>query len=223
MVNNWPSPRFIKTHLPYGLLPTQMEKVKPKVNKLVYRTKRQSTSFNFLLPLQVIYIARNPKDMCVSFYHHCQLFHHMDCTFEDFCDLMLNDMVPIGSVWNHYLTYWNKRNDKNFLFLKYEDLKRDTPAAVRRIANFLDKQLTDDQVKSVCEFLSFENMKNNPGVNLSHILDAYLGKDYLNKTGKSFIRKGQVGDWKNYMTPELSKKFDDWIEENTKGTGLHFN
>lgn len=147
----------------------------------------------------------------------------MDCTFEEFCELMLNDMVPIGSVWNHYLTYWNKRDEPNFLYLKYEDMKRDTPAAVRQIAEFLDKKLTDEQVEKVCDFLSFENMKNNPGVNLSALLDAYLGKDYLKRTGKAFIRKGEMGDWKNHMTPELSEKFDEWIEKNTKGTGLFFD
>lgn len=147
----------------------------------------------------------------------------MNCTFEQFCELLLNDMVPLGSVWKHYLTYWAKRDEPNFLFLKYEDLKKDTPAAVRQIAKFMEKPLTDEQVDSICEFLSFDNMKKNPGVNLANILDKYVGISDLKMNGNSFIRKGQVGDWKNFMTPELSKKFDDWIETNTKGTGLFFN
>lgn len=147
----------------------------------------------------------------------------MNCTFEEFCDLLLHDMVPLGSVWKHYLTYWAKRDEPNFLFLKYEDLKKDTPAAIRQIANFMEKSLTDEQVDSICEFLSFDNMKKNPGVNLASILDKYVETNDLKKNGNSFIRKGQVGDWKNFMTPELSKQFDDWIETNTKGTGLSFN
>ena len=37
-----------------------------------------------------------------------------------------------------------------------------------------------------------------------------------------FIRKGVVGDWKNHMSDELSHKFDEWIEVNSKETGLEF-
>lgn len=50
-VHDMPSPRFIKSHLPYHLLPTQMDTVKPKI----------------------IYTSRNPKDLCVSFYCYCQV------------------------------------------------------------------------------------------------------------------------------------------------------
>ena len=30
------------------------------------------------------------------------------------------------------------------------------------------------------------------------------------------VRKGQVGDWKNYFSEEISKKWDDWIAQNTQ-------
>lgn len=33
-VNKLPSPRFIKSHLPFQLLPTEIDKVKPKVSLL---------------------------------------------------------------------------------------------------------------------------------------------------------------------------------------------
>jgi hypothetical protein len=40
---------------------------------------------------QMIYIARNPKDMCVSFYHYCRLFHDFSGSFEEFAELILTD------------------------------------------------------------------------------------------------------------------------------------
>jgi len=48
-IANSPSPRFIKTHLPYDMLPTDVSKAK------------------------LIYITRNPKDTVVSNYHFFRL------------------------------------------------------------------------------------------------------------------------------------------------------
>lgn len=41
--------------------------------------------------------------------------------------------------------------------------------------------------------------------------------------GRKFIRKGRVGDWKNYMSEAMSGKFDEWVEKGLKGTGLSFH
>ncbi|KDR09671.1 hypothetical protein L798_00767, partial [Zootermopsis nevadensis] len=67
LVESMQSPRFIKSHLIWELLPVEIDTVKPKV----------------------VYIARNPKDMCVSYYHYCKLVHNMKGSFEDFCELFL--------------------------------------------------------------------------------------------------------------------------------------
>ena len=37
---------------------------------------------------------------------------------------------------------------------------------------------------------------------------------------KNFMRKGQVGDWRNYFDDERNQKWTRWIAENTRGTGL---
>ena len=41
------------------------------------------------------------------------------------------------------------------------------------------------------------------------------------------LRKGVVGGWKNYFTPELNERFEKekeiWVLEKLKGTGLEFD
>lgn len=59
-------------------------------------------------------------------------------------------------------------------------------------------------------------MASNPAVNLEHMIGNKADAD------AKFIRKGKVGDWRNYMSQDLEKKFDEWSELNTKGTGLSF-
>jgi estrone sulfotransferase len=81
----------------------------------------------------------------------------------------------------------------------------------------MNKSYTEEEFDKLCDFLSFQNMRDNPGCNFERILEETYGKDFFKRVGNHFIRKGQVGDWKNHMSPELAKRFDDWIEENTKG------
>lgn len=66
-------------------------------------------------------------------------------------------------------------------------------------------------------------MKKNPALNLEPIL-AIMEKTPQNETNpdETFIRKGKVGDWKNYMSDELSAKFDKFTDDNLKGTCLTF-
>ncbi|KAK9877333.1 hypothetical protein WA026_017729 [Henosepilachna vigintioctopunctata] len=199
-VANQPSPRYVKSHLPYPFLPTELDKVKPKI----------------------VYTARNPKDLCVSYYHHCKMFHNLNTSFEEFCDLFMNDHTPLGSLWTHYLPFWNKRHETNIFFLKYEDMKTDFRGTVQKLADFMEKSITEEQIDDLQDFLSIEKMRDNKGCNLQMFIDTKRGKDYYKRSGQHFIRRGVVGDHLNHMTPEMIRKFDEWIEKNTRGTGLSF-
>ena len=42
----------------------------------------------------------------------------------------------------------------------------------------------------------------------------------LSPVDLQFMRKGQVGDWKNYFDGEKNEKWHKWIADNIKGTGL---
>ena len=50
-------------------------------------------------------------------------------------------------------------------------------------------------------------------------------KSYLlceTEDGPKFLRKGEVGDWKNFFTPEQSERFDKELLAKLDGTGLEF-
>jgi hypothetical protein len=96
-------PRLVKSHLHLSLLPQE----------LVDGSKNA----------KIIYVMRNPKDVCVSFYHHFCLMNGYTGTMEDFVKQFIRDNVYCAPYWTHLREFWEIRDRDGILFLKYEDMK----------------------------------------------------------------------------------------------------
>jgi hypothetical protein len=96
-------PRLVKSHLHLSLLPQE----------LVDGSKKA----------KIIYVFRNPKDVCVSFYHHFCLMNGYTGTMEDFVKQFITDNVYCAPYWTHLREFWEIRDRDGILFLKYEDMK----------------------------------------------------------------------------------------------------
>jgi len=193
------SPRFIKTHLPLDLLPKEV------------------TDNN----CKIIYVTRNPKDVAVSFFHFLQMLTVTEYqgSFKDLVCKLVRDELPYCPFWKHVLQFWERRQEENILFLKYEDMHKDLPGVVKRIADFLEQDLTEEQVDQIVNHCKFSAMQSNPMINYDHWEELGLWK----KGPAKFLRKGTVGDWQNYFTPGLDLLINQWIEKNSKETGLTFD
>ena len=82
------------------------------------------------------------------------------------------------------------------------------------IADFLKRPLSDDLISRIAEQCSFSGMKKNAAS--YQIKTADLGET-------SLLRKGVVGDWKNYFTPKLNERFENEVLAKLKESGLEFN
>ncbi|KAB0794675.1 sulfotransferase 0 [Photinus pyralis] len=190
-IQNLRRPRLIKTHLPWFLLPEQIQsgEKRPKI----------------------IHIARNPRDVCLSYFHHCKLFEGYTSHLDHFTQLFLTGNVSYAPYWTNVLSYWEKKSELNFLFLKFEELKSDLAGAIRRVATFLCKQLTDNEVSRLAAHLSFENMKTNKGTNYASLIDLHRRHNLVCEEG-TFIRTGETGSYKLRYPQELSTQFDEWVK-----------
>jgi len=186
---------LVKTHVPLSLLPPSL-----------------------LDTNKVIYVTRNPKDALVSYFHHfsrCRVIKYqgsLDALAQDY----MAGLLPGLPFFSHVLEAWQQRHHPNMLFLFYEDMKRDLPGTLRRVASFLGKSLTDEQVSQLVHHLSFENMRNNDYANSLRYQDAGILEMH------SFIRAGRVGGWKEHVTPETDRRLNEWIRRSTEGTDLSF-
>ena len=189
-VERLPDPRFFYSHAYYGQMPGGPP----------------NTS-----PAKYIYVARNPKDTFVSFYHFhvkSQEWMVFGRTWDQFFDEFVKGRVFFGSWWDQIPEWWKHGDEKNVLFLKYEDLKRDLPKYVQIIADFLGYDLEQEVIMKIASMCTFEEMKNNTA---------------MGANSQSFIRKGVVGDWKGQLSEEESEIIDRRYAEAVKGTGLEFD
>lgn len=123
--------------------------------------------------------------------------------------------------WKHIIGFWEKRNQPNILFLFFEDMKRDLRSIILKVAEFLERDLTEEDIIKLMNHLSFESMKKNDSVNNARLSE--LRKKIFNKTDdRTFMRSGKVGTYKSEMSPEMIKNFDNWTQENIQNTGLQF-
>ena len=74
----------------------------------------------------------------------------------------------------------------NLLILSFEDMVEDLEREVRKIAEYLEIQLTEEKLTRIVDMCGFTAMKKNDSVNMTTFASANPDKT------KSFIRKGKV-------------------------------
>ncbi|CAH1269167.1 SULT1C4 [Branchiostoma lanceolatum] len=181
-----PSPRVLATHVPVEFLPSGLLGSKAKI----------------------VVVMRNPKDTAVSTFHFWQKVPEVKTpeSWESFLEQFLAGDCPWGPFYDHALGYWKLKDSHNILFLKYEDMKKDLPAEVKKLATFLGRPLSEEAVQAVVGATQFDSMK----------------KTVKQHRDGAFTRKGVIGDWKNSFSDEQSRAFDDQYRERLSNTGLEF-
>ncbi|KAG5539276.1 hypothetical protein RHGRI_019738 [Rhododendron griersonianum] len=173
---------------------------------------------------RIVHLCRNPHDTFISGWHFFKKARPDDLgplSLEEAFDMYCRGVFGYGPFWDHLLGYWKEsleRPDK-VLFLKYEDLKRDTLVHVKRLAAFMGVPFSAEEereglIKEISRLCSFSNLKELE----------------VNKTGRStpfvenkaFFRRGEVGDSVNHLTPEMVELLNKVIEEKLGGSALTF-
>ena len=201
MIESIPSPRFVKSHLHHSMLPEQLRAGKGKI----------------------IYTARNLPDTLWSDYIFNGYLGRKQ-PFEKFFKRFMKGREPYTPWGRHVRDFWDHRNDENVLFLKFEETVNDMSGTVRKIAEFLNRELSEDDVKQICEHCSIENMKKNKMTNGDHHEEYVPGTSIaFNKNNSGLINTGTGGGWRGEVTNEMYALMKDEMEKYFTGSGLTFN
>ncbi|NWZ10112.1 ST2B1 Sulfotransferase, partial [Agelaius phoeniceus] len=189
------SPRLLTTHLPAPVLAPALQRSKAKV----------------------IYVARNPKDVAVSFYH----FHHLakflpdPSSFDAFLTQFLEGTVHYGSWFEHVKGWLGQRHLLDILFVTYEELHQDLRGTAQRLSSFLGCPLAPGTLAALEQHCSFSAMRDNAMANYS-----LIPSEIMDHSQGRFMRKGVVGDWRSHFSPEQNALFNRRYQEEMGDTEL---
>ncbi len=183
--------RFIKTHLPLDALAFS-----PKAKYL--------------------YVGRDGRDVVWSMHHHqitmtdeaMVMFNNnprrgfpsepltkpTDDIVRYFREWLAKDGYPWWPFWENIRTWWGARDLPNVRLVHFDNLKRDLPGEMRRIAAFLEIPIDEKRWPTIVEHCSFDWMKSHaeriaPG-----------GGMFWEGGGTTFINRGTNGRWRDLLT-----------------------
>lgn len=118
-----------------------------------------------------IFVVRDPMDAGPSFFYFlrnwffCEGDIHMDEFLQEFVLARGAPETPMqnASMWHNIASWWPHRKDANVLWLFYEDIVADLPAAVNLIADFLNLAVEDAELRGLAaQQASMEHMRQHP-------------------------------------------------------------
>uniref|UniRef100_A0A8C4TLT6 Sulfotransferase n=1 Tax=Erpetoichthys calabaricus TaxID=27687 RepID=A0A8C4TLT6_ERPCA len=197
LLKDMPSPRLVKTHLPFQIVPQSF----------------------WDKGCKVIYVARNAKDVLVSYFFFHKIAPPLPHagTWDDFFESFLSGNVAWGSWFDHVTGWWDIREKQQILYVFYEDILQDPTREVERVARFLGHTLDKGTIQEIVKHTSFDMMKDNPMTNYSRMPTCIVDVSI-----SPFMRKGQVGDWKNHFTVAQNKRFKEEYMRRMAKTSLRF-
>jgi hypothetical protein len=152
---------------------------------------------------QAIYVVRDGRDVAVSMYWQLKRTIAMKADFSDYLAAYLEGWLTGAGPWSQHVTEWLDSPAYaagKVLVIRYEDMKVDAASELRRMASFLGVTAADEAIADALEAGSFKSMKERERET--------KGLAHLETNERiSVVRKGEVGDWRNYFSAEDQATF----------------
>jgi hypothetical protein len=149
---------------------------------------------------RVIYVVRDPRDVALSYYDFERKYRHIDDAYplpnyvSDFVSGRLSSAD--WGTWGENVGSWisTRRNRKDFLLLRYEDMLGNTTFEVEKIAAFFGIKGHGERVRAAVEHSSAQRMRG---------LEKVQGKDWVSTKNKRsdipFVRTAASGHWRSKL------------------------
>lgn len=212
-------PKFIKLPNDHDVVPRMLTCApKDKLSFLKLHLTPNEKNIEILEKLNVkpIILIRDLRDMLISRYHHI-ISSPNHWSYKQIKELPQDkqllasiksispNSISIIDYYINWITDWwdySQKNKQNSLLIKYEDMKKDLPSVLRKIYNFYEYQITNEERGQAQEIIKIiDNQKKHHEKDKQNQLNKNL-----NKKGRltSTFRKGKTGEWKNIFNKETT-------------------
>lgn len=157
---------------------------------------------------RVIYLVRDPRDVCISYYHYLIKYRELPekYSMEDFvARFVQDDFEGQFGPWGDHVMSWlsAQRSRAAFLLLRYRDLLRDPSRALAQVAQFLGMDASPQELAEAIDLSSAKRMRD---------LEKLQSRQWIS-TKKSrqdlpFVRAAVSDQWKSALSLPLVRAIE---------------
>ncbi|HFD80655.1 MAG TPA: sulfotransferase [Gammaproteobacteria bacterium] len=173
---------------------------------------------------KVVLLVRDPRDVAVSQFFqwkyrmrpHKKLLneyppHGADISIFDFVMDKKAGVPRIVEFFNGWARSMPNLDD--LLVIRYEDMRRDPHATMKKVLEFVGTPGTDDEIRQAVDFAAYDNMKKMEEKKFFRLSGARV-KAGDQKNPDSFkVRRGKVGGYRDYFDDQQLAVIDGYVRE----------
>ena len=160
---------------------------------------------------RVVYLLRDGRDATVSMYHH--LLATRGEGRVDFLRMVRDGEGLYPCKWHEHVQAWRSNPyGADMITLRYEDLRADGVRELQRFCEFVGVERDRETLEAAVAGASFESMRSMEG-RFGAQTDQRWSSD------KPFVRRGEVGSFRDEMSPEVLAAFMIEAEQTLMETG----
>lgn len=148
----------------------------------------------------VIYVVRNPLDVCISY------AHHFDVSIDESIQILNNENQTIGTgvskhgltsqlqqiltSWSGHYKSWVENQQNPILVVRFEDMQEKPSETFRNIVEFSGIKLNTPKLERAIRNSNFDLLRNQESV----------ASFRENPSANAFFRQGVSGNWKEALS-----------------------
>jgi hypothetical protein len=153
---------------------------------------------------KAVYLVRDPRDVALSEFAYQTTLGLVDCNLDEYLNRFLREGVNPFAAWRTHVESWLSAplNQEQLLFLRFEDLRKDTFNSVVRIAEFLGLTPDEERIRKAIANNTVDRMRAKEKETPTRV----------SKKGR-FVGKGSVGGWRGQLNPGQAQLFRKYAGE----------
>jgi hypothetical protein len=142
-----------------------------------------------------VYLVRHVNDVTVSYFNWLQWWSKLDIAFQEFLPLFLAGHIDSHGSWAGHVHSWLDAAEAgaDTLVITYEELRESPQPTLKRVLDHVGFQAEPDAIRTAIENNTIEKMREKEARVRATL---FKGREET----RQFVRKGAVGDWRNWLT-----------------------